>query len=99
MGMWRSCHELEPCGSSGAYLSGRRGQGSQCTCIDAEPKKSNLEEVVFFTSYVLAGKAFPLSSFFLLVLEAYGLQMVGLLLHSVFTLVIFIHLCEMFDGV
>jgi hypothetical protein len=53
-------------------------------------------EVVFFTAYALMDLAFPSSSFFLLVLVMYGLQMAHLLSHSVPMVAIFVHLCEMF---
>jgi hypothetical protein len=49
-------------------------------------------DVIFFTSYALAGLAFPLSSFFLLVLETYVLQMTHLSLHSMLTVAIFMSL-------
>jgi hypothetical protein len=56
-------------------------------------------EFVLFVGYAMAGLALPISSFFLLLLEAYGLQLQHLTPHSITQVMIFIHLCEMFVGV
>ena len=41
----------------------------------------------------------PISSFFLLLLEDFGLQLQHLTPHSILLMSIFVHLCEMFVGV
>jgi hypothetical protein len=56
-------------------------------------------EFVLFTSYISCGLALPISPFFLLLLEEFGLQLQHLTPHSVLQAAIFIHLCEMFVGV
>jgi hypothetical protein len=56
-------------------------------------------EFVLFTSYISYGLALPISPFFLLLLEEFGLQLQHLTPHSVLEAAIFIHLCEMFVGV
>jgi hypothetical protein len=56
-------------------------------------------EFVLFTSYISCGLALPISSFFLLLLEEFGLQLQHLTPHSILQVAIFIHLCEMFVGV
>jgi hypothetical protein len=54
---------------------------------------------VFFSMYALA-RLVPLpSSFFLTLLEYYGLQLQHLSPNSITLVAIFIHLCEMFVGV
>jgi hypothetical protein len=56
-------------------------------------------EFVLFTSYISCGLALPISPFFLLLLEEFGLQLQHLMPHSVLQAAIFIHLYEMFIGV
>jgi hypothetical protein len=56
-------------------------------------------EFVLFTSYISCGLALPISPFFLLLLEEFGLQLQHLMPHSVLQVAIFVHLCEMFVGV
>jgi hypothetical protein len=56
-------------------------------------------EFVLFTSYISCGLALPISPFFLLLLEEFGLQLQHLMPHSVLKAAIFVHLCEMFIGV
>jgi hypothetical protein len=56
-------------------------------------------EFVLFTSYISCGLALPISPFFLLLLEEFGLQLQHLTPHSVLQAAIFVHLCEMFVGV
>lgn len=56
-------------------------------------------EFVLFTSYVSCGLALPISSFFLMLLEDYGLQLQHLTPHSILLVAIFAYLCEMFVGV
>jgi hypothetical protein len=56
-------------------------------------------EFVLFVSYLSCGLALPISPFFLLLLEEFGLQLQHLTPHSILQVAIFIHLCEMFVGV
>jgi hypothetical protein len=55
-------------------------------------------EFVLFVSYISYGLALPISPFFLLLLEEFGLQLQHLTPHSNLQAAI-IHLCEMFVGV
>jgi hypothetical protein len=54
---------------------------------------------VLFTSYISCELALPISPFFLLLLEEFGLQLQHLTPHSILQVAIFVHLCEMFVGV
>ena len=54
-------------------------------------------EFVLFISHISTGLGLPISSFFLLLLEDFGLQ--HLTPHSILLTSIFVHLCEMFVGV
>jgi hypothetical protein len=54
---------------------------------------------MLFTSYISCGLALPISPFFLLLLEEFGLQLQHLTPHSILQAAIFVHLCEMFVGV
>jgi hypothetical protein len=56
-------------------------------------------EFVLFISYLSYGLALPISPFFLLLLEEFGLQLQHLTPHSILQAAIFAHLCEMFVGV
>jgi hypothetical protein len=56
-------------------------------------------EFVLFTSYISCGLALPISPFFLLLLEEFGLQLQHLTPHSILQAAIFIHLSKMFVGV
>jgi hypothetical protein len=56
-------------------------------------------EFVLFVSYLSCGLALPISPFFLLLLEEFGLQLQHLTPHSILQVAIFVHLCEMFMGV
>jgi hypothetical protein len=58
-----------------------------------------LGDFIFFVAYALARLVLPLSSFFLTLLEYYGLQLQHLSLNSIAPVAIFVHLCEMFVGV
>jgi hypothetical protein len=49
------------------------------------------DDFVYFSVYALAGLVPPLSSFFLVLLEHYGLQLQHLLPHSIMLGVIFTH--------
>jgi hypothetical protein len=52
-----------------------------------------------FTSYISCGLALPISPFFLLLLEKFGLQLQHLTHNSILQAAIFVHLCEMFVAV
>jgi len=54
---------------------------------------------VLFISHISTGLGLPISSFFLLLLEDFGLQLQHLTPHSILMTSIFVHLCEMFVGV
>jgi len=56
-------------------------------------------EFVLFVSHISTGVELPISSFFLLLLEDFGLQLQHLTPHSILLTSIFVHLCEMFVGV
>jgi hypothetical protein len=56
-------------------------------------------DFVFFVSYTLAGLVPPLSSYFLTLLEYYGLQLQHHSPNSITLVAIFVHLCEMYVGV
>jgi len=56
-------------------------------------------EFVLFTSHISTGVGLPISSFLLLLLEDFGLQLQHLTPHSLLLASIFVHLCEMFVGV
>jgi hypothetical protein len=56
-------------------------------------------DFIFFVAYALAGLVPPQSSFFLTLLEYYGLQLQHLSRNSIALVAIFIHLCEMYVGV
>jgi hypothetical protein len=56
-------------------------------------------DFVFFSAYALAGLVPPVSSFFLMLLKFYGLQLQHLSPNSLTLVAIFVHLCEMFMGV
>jgi hypothetical protein len=56
-------------------------------------------DFVFFSAYALTGLVSPLSSFFLMLLEFYGLQLQHLSPNSITLVAIFVHLYEMFVGV
>jgi hypothetical protein len=62
---------------------------------------ANLEpgDFVFFSLHALAGLVPLLSSFFLMLLEFYGLQLQHLSPNSITLVAIFVHLCEIFVGV
>jgi hypothetical protein len=92
--------------SSGSLASLRRLMVWQAPGFEHRLKRrimplANLvpEDFVFFSVYALAGLVLPLSSFFLMLLEFYGLQLQHLSPNSVTLVVIFIHLYEMFVGV
>jgi hypothetical protein len=55
-------------------------------------------EFVLFNSYITCGLVPPIPSFFLLLLEEFGLQLQHLTPHSVLLVAVFIHFMEMFMG-
>jgi hypothetical protein len=92
--------------SSSSFAGLRRLMGWQAPGFKHRLKRgvvplANLEpgDFVFFSAYALAGLVPPLSSFFLMLLEFYGLQLHHLSPNSITLVAIFIHLCEMFVGV
>jgi hypothetical protein len=56
-------------------------------------------EFILFVSYISCGLALPISPYFLLLLEEFGLQLQHLTPHSILQAAIFVHFCEMFMGV
>ena len=54
---------------------------------------------MLFISHISTGVGLPISSFFLLLLEDFGLQLQHLMPHSILLTSIFVNLCEMFVGV
>jgi hypothetical protein len=56
-------------------------------------------EFMLFISYLSCRLALPISPFFLLLLEEFGLQLQHLTPHSILQAAIFAHLCKMFVGV
>jgi hypothetical protein len=60
---------------------------------------AQLGDFVYFSVYALAGLVPPFSSFFLMVLEHYGLHLQHLSPHSITLVAIFTHFCDMFVGV
>jgi hypothetical protein len=60
---------------------------------------AHLGDFIYFSSYALAGLMQLLSSFFLMLLEHYGLQLQHLSPHSITLVAFFAHFCEMFVGV
>jgi hypothetical protein len=56
-------------------------------------------EFVLFISHISTGLGLPISPFFLLLQEDFGLQLQHLTPHSILLTAIFAHLCEMFVGV
>jgi hypothetical protein len=92
--------------SSGSLASLRRLMGWQAPGFEHRLKRrvlplANLApgDFVFFSAYALAGLVPPLLSFFLVLLEFYGLQLQHLSPNSITLVAIFVHLCEMFVGV
>jgi hypothetical protein len=97
--------ELQPLRfrSSGSLASLRRLMGWQAPGFKHRLKRGVvplanlvLGDFVFFSAYALAGLVPPVSSFFLMLLEFYGLQLQHLSPNSITLVAIFIHLCDMF---
>jgi hypothetical protein len=55
-------------------------------------------EFILFNSYAMCGLVPPFSSFFLLLLEEFGLQLHHLTPHSILLVAVFTHFMEMFMG-
>ena len=55
-------------------------------------------EFVLFISHICTGLGLPISSFFLLLLEDFDVQLQHLMPHSILLTSIFVHICEMFVG-
>jgi hypothetical protein len=82
----------------------RKAIGWQSPGYDSKMRRgmlslSQLGDFIYFSVYALAGLVSSFSSFFLVLLEHYGLQLQHLSLHSITLVVIFTHFCEMFVGV
>jgi hypothetical protein len=82
-------------------LMGWQAPGLTCKVKSGAASLANMRpcDFVFFAAYALAGLVPPLSSFFLMLLEYYGLQLKHLSPNSIALVAIFIHLCEMYVGV
>jgi hypothetical protein len=83
------------------WLMGWQAPGLTCKVKSGAASLANMRlgDSVFFVAYALAGLVPPLSSFFLTLLEYYGLQLQHLSPNSIALVAIFIHLCEMYVGV
>jgi hypothetical protein len=83
------------------WLMGWQAPGLACKVKSEAASLANMRlgDFVFFVTYALAGLVPPLSSFFLTLLEYYGLQLHHLSPNSIALVVIFVHLCEMYVGV
>jgi hypothetical protein len=91
--------------TTGSLVSLRRLMGWQAPGLTSKLKHGTTslanmrpEDFVFFAAYALAGLVPSLSSFFLTLLEYYGLQLQHLSANSIAVVAIFVHLCEMFMG-
>jgi hypothetical protein len=82
-------------------LMGWEAPGLTCMVKSGAASLANMRpgDFVFFVTYALARLVPTLSSFFLTLLEYYGLQLQHLSLNSIALVAIFIHLCEMYVGV
>jgi hypothetical protein len=81
-------------------LMGWQAPGLACKVKSGAASLANMRpgDFVFFAAYALAGLVPPLS-FFLTLLEYYGLQLQHLSPNSIALVAIFVHLCEMYVGV
>jgi hypothetical protein len=82
----------------------RKATGWQSPRYDLKKQRGMLSlaqpgDFVYFSVYALAGLMPSFSSFFLMLLEHYGLQLQHLSPHSITLVVIFTHFCEIFLGV
>jgi hypothetical protein len=91
--------------TTGSLASLRWLMGWQASGLEPRLKRgiaslANMETGDFvFSAYALAELVPLLSSFFLMLLEYYGLQLQHLSPNSITLLAIFVHFCEMFVGV
>jgi hypothetical protein len=83
------------------WLLGWQAPGPACKVKSGIMSLANMRpgDFVFFAAYALAGLVPLLSSFFLTLLEYYGLQLQHLSPNSIALVAIFVHLCEMYVGV
>jgi hypothetical protein len=83
------------------WLMGWQAPGLTCKVKSEAASLANMRpgDFVFFAAYALAGLVPPLSSFFLMLLEYYGLQLQHLSPNSFALVAIFVHFCEMYMGV
>jgi hypothetical protein len=82
----------------------RKAIGWQSPGYDSKMRRgmlslAQLGDFIYFSAYTLVGLMSSLSSFFIVLLEHYGLQLQHLSPHSITLVVIFTHFCEMFVGV
>jgi hypothetical protein len=80
---------------------GWQAPGLTCKVKSGAASLTNMRpgDFIFFTAYALAGLVPPLSSFILMLLEYYGLQLQHLSPNSIALVAILVHLCEMYVGV
>ena len=83
------------------WLLGWRGEhfDDAVRCGGAPHNQLRKGEMILFIGHALAGLALPPSSFLLMLLEAFGLQLNHLTPNSIASAATFAHLCEMFVGV
>jgi hypothetical protein len=83
------------------WLIGWQAFGLTCKVKSRAASLANMRpgDIVFFAVYALTGLVPPLSSFFLMLLEHYGLQLQHLSPNFIALVAIFVHLCEMYVGV
>jgi hypothetical protein len=79
----------------------RKAIGWQSPGCDSKMQRGMLSlaqpgKFIYFSSYALAGLVSPLSSFFLVLLEHYELQLKHLLPHSITLVAVFAHFYKMF---
>ena len=79
-------------------LAGQR-EASVVSPVSFPPSTDWPERIVIFMAFVAAGLVPPFSTFFLQVLDTFGIQLVHLSPNSVVILAIFAHFWEMFVGV
>jgi hypothetical protein len=82
-------------------LMGWQASGLACKVKSGAASLANMRsgDFFFFAAYALAGLVPLLSSFFLMLLEYYGLQLQHLSPNSITLVAIFVHLCKMYVGV
>jgi hypothetical protein len=82
-------------------LMGWQAPGLTCKVKSGATSLANMRpgDFIFFAAYALAGLVPPLSSFFLTLLEYYGLQLQHLSPNSIALVAMFVHRYEMYMGV